>query len=82
VPIPGVRPRDLATLLFTSGTTGVPKGIRFSQRNIVYKRFCRALALPEIGEDDEFLCYLPLFHTFGRWFEMTGCLFWGLPARR
>jgi GNAT superfamily N-acetyltransferase len=48
----------------------------FSHRNIVSKRFCRALALPEIGEHDRFLCYLPLFHTFGRYLEMAGCVFW------
>ena len=63
--------------MYTSGTTGTPKGIRFSHRNIVFKRFARALALPEIGEDDVFLCYLPLFHTFGRFLEMYGCVFWG-----
>jgi long-subunit acyl-CoA synthetase (AMP-forming) len=75
-PIPRAA-RDVATIMFTSGTTGRPKGIRFSQRAIVFKRFCRAVALPRIGEDDVFLCYLPLFHTFGRWLEMTGTLFWG-----
>jgi len=63
--------------MYTSGTTGTPKGISFTHRNIVFKRFARALALPEIGEDDRFLCYLPLFHTFGRFLELTGCVFWG-----
>ncbi len=67
---------DLASMMFTSGTTGNPKGIMFSHQNIVFKRFARAMAIPEIGENDIFLSYLPLYHTFGRWFEMTGSIFW------
>lgn len=67
---------ELATIMYTSGTTGEPKGIMFSQMNIVYKRFCRALAIPEIGDEDRFICFLPLYHTFGRYLEMTGCIFW------
>lgn len=72
-----VHIHDLATIMYTSGTTGDPKGIMFSQMNLIYKRFCRAMALPLIGADDRFLCYLPLYHTFGRWLEMLGSIFWG-----
>jgi len=68
---------DLASVMYTSGTTGKPKGIQFSHRNVVFKRFARALAIPEIGEGDVFLAYLPLCHTFGRYLEMLGCVFWG-----
>lgn len=73
----GVKLDDLATVMYTSGTTEAPKGIMFSHRNIISKRFARAIALPQIGDQDRFLCYLPLFHTFGRYFEMVGSLFWG-----
>lgn len=72
-----IKPDSLATLMYTSGTTGEPKGIMFSHTNIVYKRFCRALAIPGISDADRYLAFLPLYHTFGRWLEMTGAIFWG-----
>jgi long-subunit acyl-CoA synthetase (AMP-forming) len=72
-----VRSRDLATVMYTSGTTGAPKGITFNHLNIVSKRLCRGFALPSLGDGDVFLAYLPLYHTFGRFFEMTGALWWG-----
>ncbi len=75
----GRQPRkannEVATTMFTSGSTGLPKGVSFSIYNIVSKRFARAAALPRVG-DEVFLCYLPLFHTFGRYLEMTGAIFW------
>jgi long-chain acyl-CoA synthetase len=72
-------PRDLhavSTVMFTSGSTGEPKGLAFTNYNLVTKRFARAAALPEVGRDEVLFCYLPLFHTFGRFLEMMGMLFW------
>ena len=66
---------EVATTMFTSGSTGLPKGVSFSIYNIVSKRYARAAALPDVG-DESFLCYLPLFHTFGRYLEMIGTIFW------
>ena len=68
---------DVQSIMYTSGTTANPKGIIFNQINIISKRFARGLALPEIGPNDTFLCYLPLFHTFGRYFELLGSIHWG-----
>jgi long-subunit acyl-CoA synthetase (AMP-forming) len=72
-----VRATDVATVMYTSGTTGKPKGIVFTHENVVAKRFCRAFALPNVNEGDVFLCYLPLYHTFGRFLDLCGTLFWG-----
>lgn len=45
--------------------------------NLVTKRFARAAALPFVGEEETLLCFLPLYHTFGRYLELLGMLFWG-----
>jgi long-subunit acyl-CoA synthetase (AMP-forming) len=74
---PRMGMRDTATVMFTSGSTGMPKGVAFNQHNLVSKRFARAAALPEVGRDEVMLCFLPLFHTFGRYLEMLGTIFWG-----
>ncbi len=68
---------EVATTMFTSGSTGMPKGVSFSNYNIVSKRFARAASLPQVGNEETLISYLPLFHTFGRYLELTGTIFWG-----
>ena len=76
----GRRPRlgldEPCTAMFTSGSTGRPKGVVFTPFNLISKRYCRGAALPDVGRDETLLCYLPLFHTFGRYLEMLGTIYW------
>ncbi len=67
---------EVATTMFTSGSTGVPKGVSFSIYNLISKRFARHAALPKVGQKEVMLCFLPLFHTFGRYLEMLGTIYW------
>jgi long-chain acyl-CoA synthetase len=68
-------PEDLASLVYTSGTTGKPKGVRLTHRNFkanvdqVYRRFGPREDkgdLPTIGPDATTLSFLPLAHVFER----------------
>jgi long-chain acyl-CoA synthetase len=75
----GRKKRDLtevATIMYTSGSTGDAKGVSFSLYHLVSKRFARAAALPKVGNNEVLLCYLPLYHTFGRFLEMLGTIYW------
>lgn len=58
-------PEELATIVYTSGTTGRPKGVMLSHHNIVWNIHA-ALQLFDIGPDNSFLSFLPLSHTFER----------------
>ncbi len=63
-----VRPEDIASVLYTSGTTGRPKGVVLSHRNIVSNVVaCRGL-LP-MSKTDVGMSFLPLSHIFERMFD-------------
>lgn len=55
----------LAAIVYTSGTTGRPKGVMLSHRNIVANVNSLMAAMP-VREDDVFLSFLPLSHTLER----------------
>lgn len=55
---------DLATVIFSSGSTGEPKGVMLSHHNIVSNIETVAQAI-DIMSTDRLLSVLPLFHSFG-----------------
>ncbi|MDW5441896.1 AMP-dependent synthetase/ligase [Polaromonas sp. SM01] len=59
------EPHDLAAIVYTSGTTGKPKGVMLTHRNVVANvQAVMARVLPTT--EDVFLSFLPLSHTFER----------------
>ncbi len=59
-----VHSYDVAEILYTSGTTGTPKGAMLTHHNLVTNiKDCRHLL--KVGPGDCFICLLPLFHSFG-----------------
>jgi fatty-acyl-CoA synthase len=70
---PDLDENTIATIFYTSGTTGMPKGVTFSHRNIVLHAMALVIAVRSdplyITDKDVFMNLVPLFHVHG----------WGFP---
>ncbi|MFS0823890.1 class I adenylate-forming enzyme family protein [Bacillus sp. 1P02SD] len=63
-----VEPSNIASIQYTGGTTGVPKGIVQTQEKIALNLLCEIIEL-ELVEQDEILLMTPLVHGAGKFLE-------------
>ncbi|MFD2418798.1 AMP-dependent synthetase/ligase [Amycolatopsis pigmentata] len=67
-----VRAGALATIVYTSGTTGRPKGVELTHRNLLAEIRGAIEAFPQLMEQgNSLLCFLPLAHVLARAIALT-----------
>ncbi|MGD2027917.1 MAG: AMP-binding protein, partial [Anaerolineales bacterium] len=70
-----VEAEDIACLLFTGGTTGLPKGAQISHRQICWNVL--NTVIHDITHDDIYLCVFPLFHAGGLFTYLSSQVIFG-----
>ena len=78
MPSVDVSPDDIASLIYTSGTMGNPKGVLLSHGNFAHQFYAIPKALP-LSQTDTLLSVLPLHHTFEFSCEL-GVMYIGIPV--
>jgi long-chain acyl-CoA synthetase len=64
--VPATTAEDTAVILYTSGTTGRPKGAELTHFNLFFNSYFVRTSLMPMTPDDAALATLPLFHSFGQ----------------
>uniref|UniRef100_A0A8C7V2I0 long-chain-fatty-acid--CoA ligase n=1 Tax=Oncorhynchus mykiss TaxID=8022 RepID=A0A8C7V2I0_ONCMY len=64
-------PSDIAVIMYTSGSTGIPKGVMISHSNIIAGVTGMAERIPDLDETDTYIGYLPLAHVLELSAEMV-----------
>ncbi|CRK52840.1 putative o-succinylbenzoate--CoA ligase [Rhodococcus sp. RD6.2] len=68
------EPSDTAVVLYTSGTTGKPKGAELTHHNLMRNQEVTSTNLLKLTEDDVVFGGLPLFHAFGQTVTLTSAI--------
>lgn len=76
VPVRHPVSADVAALMYTSGTTGEPKGVVLTHGNLV-SNITTVLALVPVSEQHRTLSFLPWAHAFGQTLELHGVIAMG-----
>jgi crotonobetaine/carnitine-CoA ligase len=72
-PIADPEPLARAAVMFTSGTTGRPKGVEITQANYAFAGDTMAAAA-DLGPDDAYLVVLPLFHANAQFYSFAAAI--------
>ena len=71
---------DSAIIMYTSGTTGRPKGAVLSHRGVIAEAMSTSELLGWNAGRDKHLCSVPLFHVTGLVMNFCGCVYSGVPV--
>src|SRR5215472_4293095 len=77
-PAPELRNDNVVNIQYTSGTTGSPKGVLLTHRNLVNNAFLVGRAM-RITKDDSLCAPVPMYHCFGCVMSSLTCVVYGIP---